>query len=240
MRKSRKRGRNARGLILSFLERIASSAFSDFPGQLTDLVGDQHGVYALYKGNRLYYVGLATNLRGRIKNHLRDRHAGRWDRFSLYLIAKARHIKELESLVMRISNPKGNKAKGRLAGASNLMRQLKSSVKAVQNRQFQRLFDGRPRPKKEARGSRRGGPALKRYISRGFEIRGFIGGRVYFAKVRKDGTVYYKGTSYNSPSSAATKALGYNSNGWWFWQFKNAKGEWVRLREMKKGAKPRG
>jgi type I restriction-modification system DNA methylase subunit len=37
--------------------------------------GRRHGVYALYRGNRLYYVGLASNLRSRLNTHLRDRHA---------------------------------------------------------------------------------------------------------------------------------------------------------------------
>ena len=35
------------------------------------------GVYALYrKQEKLYYVGLASNLMGRSKAHLRDRHTG--------------------------------------------------------------------------------------------------------------------------------------------------------------------
>ena len=50
--------RLSRELVLGYLERISSRAFSDFPDELTDLAGNQHGVYALYKGDRLYYVGL--------------------------------------------------------------------------------------------------------------------------------------------------------------------------------------
>ena len=43
------------------------------------------GVYALYPGDRLKYGGLAANLRGRLNNHLMDRHAQSGDKFSLYL-----------------------------------------------------------------------------------------------------------------------------------------------------------
>ena len=99
--------RSSHALVLGFLERISSRAFEEFPRQITELIGKQHGIYALYKGDHLYYVGLATDLRKRIKHHRQDRHAGKWDRFSLYLVHKVDHIKELESLLLRIADPKG-------------------------------------------------------------------------------------------------------------------------------------
>ena len=40
------------------------------------------GIYALYNGSKLYYVGLTKNLFGRIRWHLKDRHAKRWDNLS--------------------------------------------------------------------------------------------------------------------------------------------------------------
>ena len=123
-------------MVLGYLEQIASSAFGDFPKQVTELIGKQHGVYALYKGTRLYYVGLASNLRGRINHHLRDRHAGKWDHFSLYLVRKADHIKELESLILRISDPKGNKTRGRLKHAENLRANLQRKIRKEQERQM--------------------------------------------------------------------------------------------------------
>ena len=39
------------------------------------------GIYALYHGSKLYYVGLTKNLFGRVRWHLRDRHARKWDSF---------------------------------------------------------------------------------------------------------------------------------------------------------------
>ena len=68
---------------------------------LRDLIRGHAGVYALYKQDRLYYVGLASNLMGRVNNHLRDRHKGKWDRFSVYLTTTAAHIRPLEALVLR-------------------------------------------------------------------------------------------------------------------------------------------
>ena len=239
MRASKNTPRPKKGLVLSYLERISSKVFSDFPDQLTALARNRHGVYALYKGNRLYYVGLATDLRGRIKGHLKDKHAGRWDRFSLYLVAKVHHVRELESLVLRISDPKGNLAKGRLSGATNLRRLLRSSMRAAQSKQIQRLFEGKSKLKKAKPQEQSGTPILAKYVKRRFVVKGFHGEKSYIARVRKNGIIYYKGNLYNSPSLAAKKALGYNKNGWSFWHFKNRKGEWVRLRELKKGVKPR-
>jgi len=54
--------RKHRRLVQGNLERISSKVFDIYHDEITQLVGRQHGVYALYKKNRLYYVGLAKNL----------------------------------------------------------------------------------------------------------------------------------------------------------------------------------
>jgi len=54
----------ARPLVGGFLERISVTAFEKYHRDITDLVRSQHGLYALYKNDRLYYVGLAVNLGG--------------------------------------------------------------------------------------------------------------------------------------------------------------------------------
>lgn len=48
--------------------------------------GDQVGVYLLYDGNRVVYVGRVTHPRlgARLWEHTRDRLTGRWDRFSWF------------------------------------------------------------------------------------------------------------------------------------------------------------
>ncbi len=58
----------------------------EFKKEITKLIGKERGVYALYKKDKLYCVGLATNLRTRVKQHLKDRHRQKWDKFSLFLI----------------------------------------------------------------------------------------------------------------------------------------------------------
>ena len=238
-RKGKKTARVSRVLILGYLEKISSKIFSDFPKQLTDLVGRQHGVYALYKGNRLYYVGLAANLRGRIKQHLRDKHAGKWDKFSVYLIRKADHIRELESIVMRVADPAGNAARGRLPRAENLRPDLLKRIKAQQERQINSLLGGKARgkvthtrkPLKSRKGSSQ---SLAPYIKGGFRIRGQYKGKAFRATVYRSGTINFDGKLYNSPSMAGRAARGRSTNGWTFWRFKNKRGEWVKLDQLRR------
>ncbi len=94
-------------LVSQYLEKISRSVLEKYQGIIREYVAKRHGVYALYRGNRLYYVGLASNLRNRLRHHLRDRHGQSWDRFSVYLTIGDSHIKELESLVLRSSVHQG-------------------------------------------------------------------------------------------------------------------------------------
>lgn len=243
MAKKRKKTPRTRNLVLGYIERISSQVFSDFPKELTNLAGKQHGVYALYKGDRLYYVGLATNLRNRIRGHLRGPHRGKWDRFSLYLVRKAGHIRELESLILKIADPTGNKMMGRLPRAHNLRRKLDASVKKAQDEKRKRLFEvkgvrGKKAPKsgrRQRKVAARGEPPLGPYVSKGFTLRGTYKGKVYRAHVRAGtGKVNYDGVLYNSPSLAGQAVKGRACNGWKFWRYRNDKGGWVQLDELRK------
>ena len=69
-------------LVVEHLEGISRAAIGRFPELVTEFARGKSGVYALYKGASLYYVGLAKNLRSRLHHHLRDRHAHEWNRFS--------------------------------------------------------------------------------------------------------------------------------------------------------------
>lgn len=91
-------------LVCQHLENISRDALENYQAVIKEFVKGRHGIYALYKKDKLYYVGLASNLRNRLKHHLRDRHAHTWDRFSVYLTIKDEHLKELESLILRIAS----------------------------------------------------------------------------------------------------------------------------------------
>ncbi len=123
-------------LVIEHLEGISKFAIRKYPEIVTEFARKKSGVYALFNGNLLYYVGLAKNLRTRLRDHLKDRHAREWDRFSIYLTQNDEHLKELESLVLRIAMPKGNRVAGKFIESRDLMRLFKQKVQLMQRREL--------------------------------------------------------------------------------------------------------
>jgi hypothetical protein len=236
-----------RGLVKGNLERISSKVFDIYHDEITQLVGRQHGVYALYKKNRLYYVGLAKNLRGRVKHHLKDRHAHKWDSFSLYLVRNVNYLRELESLLVHIAEPRGNIARGRFARSENLLDALKKMMSDSDRRRRDEILVAtkRRRPVKSkrrrgVRGKRQGAarkqrkPVLSGLFQPGTELRGKYKGADYTAITDEEGKIHLRGKVFNSPSMAAIDIAGHPKDGWLFWRYKNEKGEWVLLDELRK------
>jgi hypothetical protein len=83
------------------------------------------GVYALYNGGKLYYVGLANNLYSRLRWHTRDRHKNRWDRFAIFRVSRVRYLKDMETLLLQVAKPPGNSLSGRLHRDADLTRVLR-------------------------------------------------------------------------------------------------------------------
>jgi len=108
--------KGTRGLLIKgILERKSSDAFKHLGPEMKELLHGRPGIYALYKGDDLYYVGLGIHLHSRLKDHLwNDRLAGKWDSFSIFTIRKRRYLKDLETLILRIARPKGAKITGRV------------------------------------------------------------------------------------------------------------------------------
>ena len=87
-------------LVCQHLENISREALEKHQEIIRTYVRGRQGIYALYRRGKLYYVGLATNLRNRLKIHLKDRHGQSWDRFSVYLTIGDNHLRELEALIL--------------------------------------------------------------------------------------------------------------------------------------------
>jgi len=103
--------RRARPIVVGHVEKVSRHIFGTYKKQITSMIKGHHGVYALYRGNTLYYIGLATNLRNRINTHLKDKHSKSWTHFSLYIFKRQNYIRELEALLLRIAYPKGTHKK---------------------------------------------------------------------------------------------------------------------------------
>jgi hypothetical protein len=202
---------------------------------VVEFIKGHAGVYALYKGEKLYYVGLARNLMNRVKHHLKDRHKGKWDRFSVYITIEDEHIRPLEALTLRIVNPLGNRVKGGLTGAQDLIRALKRRIDSAQRDETATLLGGRfvSRRQRSRLRSTKGTLILKGLVERRIQLRAPYKDKVYKATLRRDGHISYGRKLYESPSSLARTILGRNANGWHFWHYRNPKGEWVRLSELK-------
>lgn len=106
-------------------------------------IWDARGIYALYDNFKLVYVGQVMDqpLGKRLRDHLTDRHAGRWDMFSWYSTSTLRRrtvrspggrqvdpgtvANTLESLAIALTNPPLNRRHDQLPGA-RLVEQKKS------------------------------------------------------------------------------------------------------------------
>lgn len=148
----KKSTRTRERLITACLEGISKRVFSSYSPQITQLAGEKPGIYALYKRNKLYYVGLATDLKRRIKHHLADQHGRNWDTFSLYLVHREAHLKDLEAMSIRIAKPKGNDIKGgRLV---SLRPELKALIDDFHTRQTSRILGLSPDSARKVRSAR--------------------------------------------------------------------------------------
>ncbi len=105
-------------------EGIASSVLARFPKEFKRVVGKKSGIYILTKGKKIYYVGIASKLASRLPWHLKDRHRRHWDGFSLYSIGKQKYLKDIESILIRVAQPKGNRVRGHFGKKKGLNRKL--------------------------------------------------------------------------------------------------------------------
>jgi hypothetical protein len=224
-------------LVSQHLENVSREAFEKYKDIIKKYVRGRQGIYALFRRKRLYYVGLASNLRNRLKQHLKDRQAHTWDRFSVYLTIKDEHMHELEALVLRIASPTGNRQMGKLVRSQDLRPEFKKAINKFHQMEIKSIFGQLEKaPTKIAELKKKKGrqPVLAPYVNKGFEIRLKYKGKLHKAKVRKDGSILYKGKTYTSPSLAGRAIKGRATNGWTAWKYERAPGDWVLLDNMRK------
>lgn len=136
MRKVPAHGKNKKGkrttkgaLIKGMSKRLPSVILGNpvFKKRLREIMRGYSGIYALYRKERLYYVGLTTNLLGRINWHLKDRHARKWDSFVIFRIKRVDYLKDIETLITHLVEVPGNRVKGEVprdADISHILREI--------------------------------------------------------------------------------------------------------------------
>src|SRR5208282_4026396 len=221
-------------LVCQHLANISGDVLEEYQDIIREYVSRRQGVYALYDDDELYYVGLASNLSSRLKTHLRDKHKGQWNRFSVYLTIGGEYPRELEALILRVVKPmpKGNSKGGKFARSENLLVRLTKDIRQRHREKLDHIV-GRSDDTiyVELLGRM---PPLCPYVKKVFNLRGRSKGRTFHASVRKDGSIRLQRKVYASPSAAAEAATQYPVDGWSFWKYERAPGDWVRLDELRK------
>lgn len=218
------------GLFTESLENISRNLFRDHFEIITQLIEGSSGIYALYDENELYYVGRASDLRRRVNQHLKDRHDSQWTHCSLYLIRKVDYIGDIESLLIRIAAPVGNRAKPRGRDSKLLLGKLKKLIRAKHKEELSELISGRTSPKKEKNSQHP--DTIVGLVKKRTSIYRTYKGKEFRAILTPHGKILFKGKTYTSPTGAARAIITTRTvNGWHFWRIKNDKGEWVKLAE---------
>jgi hypothetical protein len=224
-----------KSLVQYYLEGVSWRVLEEYPELIRDMIRGKAGVYVLYRRENLYYIGLASNLIGRIKGHLKDRHRGYWDHFSVYLTVRDEHMKDLETMLLRIVAPKGNKTSGKFARAGSLLPVLNHNMREADADRRAMILGGRVARQRRRLKTRKatGTTPLAGVVERRIALRATYGGRRLKASLRTSGSISYKKKLYKSPSAAAKAATGKSLNGWQFWQYRS-RGRWLSLGELRR------
>lgn len=229
--------RSSSQLVCQYLEKVSRSAIEKHQDIIKQFIRKRHGIYALYKNDRLIYVGLATNLRVRLSHHLRDRHAHSWNRFSVYITIGDDKLRELETLTLRIASPSSNRQTGKFNRAEDLKRKFRKFIQLKQKQELHHIFDDEIKEiiqkviKRKEIGRK---PTLAKFILRPIKIKMDFNNKTYTASVRKDGIIVLDKKKFTSLSMAANYIVKYSVDGWHKWKYERSPGEWVLIDELRK------
>jgi hypothetical protein len=166
----------------------------------------------------------------------------------MYLVRSQRHLKDLESLAIRIAYPKANKTRGKFGGAPDLRRLLQRRMKCSAIDEINELLGrsaagpaqdtARTRGALKAWRTRRSRKSDREPVLKGLltqkSLRMRYKGKNYRAWIYASGRIRLStGEMFDSPSGAAQAIRKQHSNGWYWWQYKNSRGEWVRLQDLR-------
>jgi hypothetical protein len=139
--KGRKEKQSSKGTFVKGMTKPLPSSLLAHPllePAVRKILKGYSGIYVLYDGKVIYYVGLTKNLFGRIGGHLKDRHRRKWDHFAIFRIKRAGFLKDVETLLLRVVRPPGNRGMGHIARGGDLTKVLRSEFR-VQKRKMAQL-----------------------------------------------------------------------------------------------------
>lgn len=138
--RSRKRKPSKGALVKGVSARLPIELLGEpsFKNGLQEITRGHSGIYFLYKRNKLYYIGLAKNLYGRLIGHTRNKHKGKWDSFAIFRVGRVRYLKDIETLLLRAAEPPGNSVSGNFHRDANLTKVLKK-IRREQIRKIKKI-----------------------------------------------------------------------------------------------------
>ncbi len=129
-RKSSKKGSLVVGFIPPITRKFLGVEF--LKKEIKNMLAGNAGLYVLYKGDELYYVGITgRDLFWRLYHHTRDKHKNKWGRFSVFIISRGKYLKDVETMAQYISNPPANVWKGRFKEHYKYDDRIKSMLKDI-------------------------------------------------------------------------------------------------------------
>lgn len=118
-------------LVAAHIKGVSVNAIQRHLKCFREFIGHRKcGVYVLRTGGDIYYVGLAQSLRSRLADHLKDHLRGKWDQFDLYIIRddKAKYLRELESLLIRVAKPTANRTEPKFVKHNNITKKFEQTL----------------------------------------------------------------------------------------------------------------
>lgn len=224
-------------LVCEHLENISRDALEKHQNVIRSYVRRRQGVYALYRKSKLYYVGLAKDLRWRLKAHVRIAMVN----LGIDLVCTSR----LETSTSRSWSPSSSESPNRRVtrsrASSRSRRICDPSLHATSAHSTGETLpcclveSGRTHWLSETGTNL---PFAHRFLAAYFtapkRLRANHKGKTFRAHVRRDGSIRFGGKVYDSPSAAGSAAVRRSCNGWSFWKYERAPGDWIRLSELRK------
>ena len=246
-------------LLTSKLEGCPVAIFDDrYKHIRKENFKNKHGIYALYdKNGKLYYVGRASDLSGRMNQHLKhNRHSKKWEYFSVYFTATRDEAYALEAIILSICPPKGNRKNAevsKVAKDTEMRRRIEKQINDTDKNRMQFRVPGIPAKNKKGNGDK-ADQYIRKTVSQGSTQKrklrlkdlfsnGFLRGpqtlkakyktKTFFATLLPSGEIEYQGKKYLTPSRVAMVAKKSKSeNGWTVWKIQNSSNKWITLDEL--------
>lgn len=188
-------------MITYQLYKAPIEVLQEYETVLANKIGDRGGIYILHKGKNIYYIGKATQLRRRIKQHFFDKHGRKWDTFSLYVVENNDFLDSLERMLVTLVRPKGNSTLFKTE--AKYKKDLAKEIELLQRQHIKKLFSDVYDRRKKFR------TLVKTYKGKKLE-----------AILQQDGTVLYKNKKFTSLTALTKHITGIKSiSGPRFWGF---------------------